>query len=71
MITNVYRAAAVALSLSLALPALAGGFDRERYEQWVTMRVGDGEPVYWYSHGTIRAYPGGTWRFGSTGLRAT
>ncbi|MEM6809764.1 MAG: hypothetical protein AAGA41_10980 [Pseudomonadota bacterium] len=59
MITPTYRAAALALCWILAQPALAGGFDRERYEQWVTMRVGDGEPVYWYSHGTIRAYPGG------------
>ncbi len=51
----------VALALLLVTPtgAIAETFDRELYEQWVLMRVGDGEPVYWYSSGTIRAYPGG------------
>ncbi len=37
----------------------AQGFDADLFERWVDMRVGSGEPVYWYSSGTIREYPGG------------
>ncbi len=36
-----------------------GGFDKDLFDQWVSMRVGDGEPVYWYSKGTVRAYSTG------------
>lgn len=36
-----------------------GGFDKELFDQWVSMRVGDGNPVYWYSTGTVRAYSSG------------
>lgn len=53
------RAAILALLLAAAASAQADPFDRELFEQWVLMRVGGGEPVYWYSSGTIRAYPGG------------
>ncbi|MEM7781179.1 MAG: hypothetical protein AAF697_12385 [Pseudomonadota bacterium] len=31
----------------------------ERFDTWVEGRVGSGEPVYWYSIGTMRAYPSG------------
>lgn len=47
------------LLLAAATGAGADPFDPELFEQWVLMRVGGGEPVYWYSSGTIRAYPGG------------
>ncbi|MEO1034032.1 MAG: hypothetical protein AAFX44_00605 [Pseudomonadota bacterium] len=36
-----------------------GSFDLDTFQRWVTMRVGDGSPVYWFSEGTVRAYPGG------------
>ncbi|MEE4154806.1 MAG: DUF1838 family protein [Erythrobacter sp.] len=31
----------------------------ELFERWVDGRVGTGEPVYWYSVGTLRSYPDG------------
>lgn len=55
-----YRVTLLLLScLATAWPALAGGFDPDKFENWVSMRVGSGDPVYWYSTGTLRAYPGG------------
>ncbi|MEM7280410.1 MAG: hypothetical protein AAF438_02085 [Pseudomonadota bacterium] len=47
------------LALTLSLPASPSGFDQKTFQRWVDMRVGTGEPVYWYSTGTIRTYPGG------------
>lgn len=38
---------------------MASGWTPERYETWVNSRAGTGEPVYWYSTGTLRAFPGG------------
>lgn len=29
------------------------------FERWIAGRVGTGDPVYWYSIGTMRAYPSG------------
>ena len=45
----------------LSLPVAAeDGFSREQYEKFVDMRTGgDGNPVYWYSTGTVKAYPSG------------
>lgn len=43
----------------LASPAMASGFTPELFERWIDARVGTGEPVYWYSIGTVRAYPSG------------
>ena len=40
-------------------PAGAEGFDRRSFETFVDARTGTGEPVYWYSVGTLRAYPSG------------
>ncbi len=37
----------------------ATGWTPERYDTWVNSRAGTGEPVYWYSIGTLRAFPGG------------
>lgn len=35
------------------------GFSPEVFRQWVDMRVGRGEPVYWYAVGTVYRYPDG------------
>ncbi len=55
-----------ALLVSAVLLALPGGrvvaseaFDRESFEDFVAMRTGDGEPVYWYTTGTVYSYPDG------------
>jgi hypothetical protein len=61
------RALAAALLALVALGALASptvraadnGFDAAAYRQWVEMRVGSGEPVYWYCVGTVFSYPDG------------
>jgi hypothetical protein len=45
--------------LMLPLSAFAGGFDRKAFNLWIDARAGSGEPVYWYSTGTVRAYPSG------------
>ena len=37
----------------------AGGFDAESFDLWVDARAGSGAPVYWYSTGTVRAFPSG------------
>ncbi|WP_371398143.1 hypothetical protein [Fretibacter rubidus] len=37
----------------------ATGWTPERYKTWVRSRAGTGDPVYWYSVGTLRAFPGG------------
>ncbi|MEM7570617.1 MAG: DUF1838 family protein, partial [Pseudomonadota bacterium] len=42
-----------------AAPALAGDFTQENFDAFVEARTGSGEPVYWYSIGTVRAYPSG------------
>lgn len=34
-------------------------FSPEMYDTWVKMRVGKGEPVYWYCFGEVYAYPTG------------
>lgn len=39
--------------------AEANGWTPERFKQWVDSRAGTGEPVYWYSTGTLRTFPGG------------
>lgn len=37
----------------------ASGWTPERFKTWVNSRAGHGSPVYWYSVGTLRAFPGG------------
>lgn len=39
--------------------AWAEGFDEPTFDLWIDARAGSGEPVYWYSTGTVRAYPSG------------
>lgn len=36
-----------------------GGFDRAAFDDWVRIRAGGGAPVFWYSEGTLRAFPSG------------
>jgi len=45
----------------MASPAPAGaqGFDLRSFNAFVDARTGTGEPVYWYSVGTLRAFPSG------------
>ncbi len=50
-----------ALALGLVLPAVgeADGFDPGIFDLWAEARAGSGEPVYWYSSGTVREFPSG------------
>jgi hypothetical protein len=41
------------------LQATERGFDPALFQQWVDMRVGSGEPVYWYCVGTVFSWPSG------------
>ncbi|MCC5980932.1 MAG: DUF1838 family protein [Oceanicaulis sp.] len=58
-----FALAAIAAFTLSAAPALAqatpGGFDEESFRVFTDARFGTGEPVYWYSAGTVRAYPSG------------
>lgn len=36
-----------------------GGFDRELFDRFVSMRTGDGTPIFWYFNGTVKSYPSG------------
>ncbi|HPF25985.1 MAG TPA: hypothetical protein PK159_05280 [Steroidobacteraceae bacterium] len=59
------------LALRAALPALLGmcaalapaaharGFDAQSFATFVDMRVGTGQPIYWYCTGTVYEYPSG------------
>jgi hypothetical protein len=56
----IVRLALIAVALSLpAIAALAQGFTPELFKQFVEMRVGTGEPVYWYCIGELYSYPDG------------
>ncbi len=55
-----FRLAIAALLLGLLpLQAPATGFDPATFQRWVEMRVGTGDPVYWYCVGTVYSYPDG------------
>lgn len=46
--------------LTSAIAAAADhGFDSGVFRRWVDMRVGTGEPIYWYAIGTVYTYPEG------------
>jgi len=48
------------MKLDTTIPSLGrSGFDRETFEQFVEMRIGTGDPVYWYGLGVISSYPDG------------
>jgi hypothetical protein len=49
----------VALAAAPAVRAADRGFDEPTFRTWVDMRVGRGEPVYWYCVGTVFSYPDG------------
>jgi hypothetical protein len=55
------RLAGMLLALSFtAFPAIGAlRFDQSSFEQFVTMRVGTGAPVYWYCVGELYSYPTG------------
>jgi hypothetical protein len=40
-------------------PAAASGFDADAFRAFVDMRVGTGQPVFWYCIGTVYTYPSG------------
>lgn len=61
---------ATAFAALTPLAAFAEGFDRDAFDRFVDARVGEGEPVYWYSIGTIRSYPSGDLLFGMEGFDA-
>jgi len=39
--------------------AAGPGFDRKTFNQFVSLRAGDGTPVYWYAIGEVYSYPDG------------
>lgn len=45
--------------VSASAQGVPGGFDAESFKVFTEARFGTGEPVYWYSTGTVRAYPSG------------
>ena len=69
MITKIFSAF-VAAAAAIITTAQAEGFDRAAFDQFVSARAGDGEPVYWYSIGTIRSYPEGEILFEMEGYDA-
>ncbi|MBK6599851.1 MAG: hypothetical protein IPG25_18990 [Proteobacteria bacterium] len=51
---------ASALTLAASHFAVAGGFDQNMFERFVESNMGtDGKPVYYYSIGTVKTFPGG------------
>lgn len=62
---NLFHAVVAALVLAtlcgkpIAAAASDQGFTADVFRQWVDMRVGGGEPVYWYAVGTVYTYPEG------------
>jgi hypothetical protein len=36
-----------------------GGFDTELFDAFIGMRLGTGDPIYWYFIGDVRSYPDG------------
>lgn len=59
--TTVFKTPSQTASASFPNPASAeaSGWTPERFKTWVQSRASDGSPVYWYSVGTLRAFPGG------------
>ncbi len=54
--------ASATLAQTDAAPQVATGSQAitpELFERWIDGRVGTGEPVFWYSVGTMRSYPDG------------
>ena len=53
---------AVLLLAVLPMAVAAQGFDKRSFATFVDMRVGTGQPIYWYCIGTVYAYPSGAWK---------
>ena len=48
------------MKLDTTIPSLGRSvFDKETFEQFVEMRIGTGDPVYWYGLGVISSFPDG------------
>jgi hypothetical protein len=43
----------------VAYAAVNGGFNQQLFDQFVELRVGTGDPVYWYMKGEVYSYPDG------------
>ncbi len=45
---------------SLPIPPVERtGFDREKFEEFADMRIGHGDPIWWYGMGSVNRYPDG------------
>lgn len=49
----------IAVCLILTQSLFAQGFNANLFKQFTEMRIGTGEPVYWYCIGEIYEYPSG------------
>ncbi len=49
----------IAVTLILTQSLFAQGFNPDLFKQFTVMRIGTGEPVYWYCIGEIYEYPSG------------
>ncbi len=58
----------LALSSALAPNAAAETFDEDSFARFASMRAGTGEPVYWYTIGTVFRYPDGEALFRMEGV---
>jgi hypothetical protein len=47
------------IALVVPLRSAGPGFDRDSFKQFVTLRAGTGNPVYWYAIGEVYSYPEG------------
>jgi hypothetical protein len=66
-------AAALAAGAAALMPAGAGraeGFTQPLFDTFVDARAGAGQPVWWYSIGTVRAFPSGELLFRMEGFDA-
>lgn len=50
---------AALLAVGMAYADVGKGFDQEIFDQFVELRVGTGDPVYWYMKGEVYSYPDG------------
>ncbi|MCC5867359.1 MAG: DUF1838 family protein [Gammaproteobacteria bacterium] len=57
-----------ALLCCTSIASAGEGFDRDSFERFASMRAGEGEPVYWYTIGTVYSYPDGKALFAMEGI---
>ncbi len=61
-VATLFASVLTLLSNALLAPQVTAaerGFNPEIFKQWADMRVGRGQPVYWYAVGVAYTYPGG------------